>query len=329
MSVNDHREISEWLRSEYGVRPRLRQGGKHPYLVFDYLGEPRRVTIPGTPSDRRYIYNLKSEMKRKLGQPLMPEVRAKRNLAEMIDELRYNNFVQPVEEMMADTNAPIQALSPDQMIESVDQIIETPDQIEFVDEAVSAVQSKIVGTVAFYKSNSTLNFTFPGTILPLVDRTVNYGIIRHDDGSWEIFPGKGKARFRKHSNNWLMTFGAFSAGGGMTFGVSMAGQYFGRTACEYIVVDGHIIASLTEPLRPVAVPGRPAPITVELPRLEPEPEQEEPQTRWVDIEQAALGDKKILRILLNYLVRTEAQTDWRLIKVNGGWRLRRDEIVPD
>jgi hypothetical protein len=71
---------------------------------------------------------------------------------------------------------------------------------------------------------------------------------RQGDGGWEMVPDNGPGRSRPRRvrrNEWSLTFGQ-----------SGDSMFFGSTPCEYLVVDGHIMASLTEVPRQINHPGK-------------------------------------------------------------------------
>lgn len=83
------RTIIRSLRSEYGVRPQLRTGGKHPKLEFEYGGQWHYLTLPSSPSVDRdtAVKYINGQVRRKLGPPLPTSTdRPKRTMEEMMPE---------------------------------------------------------------------------------------------------------------------------------------------------------------------------------------------------------------------------------------------------
>jgi hypothetical protein len=281
----------------------MKFGGKHPYLSFYFKGQ-RRITVSASPSDRRAIHNLMAEIRRELGEPPPSLMSNKRRMEDMMPEPQ-SHFT----------------LSTDQ----------------------TTVQTKIVGTVAYYNSdntnigrshsNSRVNFTFPNSFLQTLNAD-SYGIKRDKDGSWEFLPGKGRSKPRPDNrSNSRITFGKINAG---------VEQPFGRTACEYIVVDDHVLVSLTEEMRPVGMSAAQPAVhkTVDQGPARSAakarghlrtayPEWREFQFDQIPISKPETDDisRAQMQSMVRLLNRVEATTEWRLVKVNGLYRLRISDIT--
>jgi hypothetical protein len=342
LSLNPHhRAVRRWLAAEYGVKPTLHHGSKHPYLRFTYAGRAHRVTLPGSPSDHRSMRNLRSQIRRDLGPPRLHPVHA--------------SVPHLMETAMSDTTFP--------WINGADLTAKRVDP-------QPAPQPKpepprLLGTAAYYEGRRSLALTFPATIKRYLDPSVTYGLVSHEGSSWEIAAKHGNARLRPldYGDGWVLALGAGE----------LEMRPFGATPCEYLVIEDRITVSLTEPARPVAVlkkADRPSPRELVRERMRPPPRPEprpepngllwpgvtakEPEAPpipvappvakapvapapapaiapgMVDLLRAAPDDERTLRLVLTYLERVQAKTDWRLIETVEGfrWRWCRPDLPP-
>jgi putative component of toxin-antitoxin plasmid stabilization module len=78
-----HRDVVDFLR-EYGATDiRLVPGGKHPKLTFEFRGKRVERVMSASPGDHRTSANAIAELRRALGDPVLPEPRVPRRLDDM------------------------------------------------------------------------------------------------------------------------------------------------------------------------------------------------------------------------------------------------------
>ena len=63
----DHRPLLAWLRSHGVTDARVEPRTGHPRLLFTWRGREMSYVLPFSPSDRRWLKNARSELRRMLG----------------------------------------------------------------------------------------------------------------------------------------------------------------------------------------------------------------------------------------------------------------------
>ena len=159
------REITAWLRQEYGVqRTWIEPGGKHRRICFDYQGVARTVLMGTGPTIKpQAMVNRKADLRRELGPPPVPARKEPRTLEKMMEELRQNAATPPppLEEALNDT-PPESAAS------------------QTWDLRVGAYTSKY---------GKTLLFSFPRSIMKKFPAGIK--IEKLDEENWKFASGKG------------------------------------------------------------------------------------------------------------------------------------------
>ena len=330
---NTHRELVDWVQTEYRIKPKptIQYGGKHPYLKFYYLGRDHRITISATPCDIRYINNAKRQIKQKLGVPLIPLPPAKRKLNEMLNDLLDTGLPKPLpqEQIMTETS-----LTTHPPKTPFNPVITKP--LPFFQPGESNPGS-FRGTVACYQSNKTVNFIFPQELVEHIDRNITYTALCNNDQGYQIKPSpQSIAHPRQLGKNRKKQV--------IVISMSKTGdkEYFGATKCEFLVMDNNqILVSLLEPRQPVA----PLNFRYKHKRILQKPpvgkfsNPKPPDLPlMVDIEKQVLlikllktalpGDRTTMEAVLDYLIRTQKTTMWRLVEIGeNDWRFR-DDIKP-
>ncbi len=97
------------------------------------------------------------------------------------------------------------------------------------------------GSVSNYERNGCLCFMFSQEVADRLDVNTRYKVVKTGDDIWEISPGGSNALRRiAKSDVWRIAVGAKTNG--------LAGDlgYFNRYPTDYVVIDGHILASIVE-----------------------------------------------------------------------------------
>lgn len=152
------------------------------------------------------------------------------------------------------------------------------------------------GGVAFYKKND-VRFKVPKSMIGAMSGR-KFDILESGEYQWEIVPGS------KYSVR-------FMSGSHVICAAVDGGALFGMTPAEYVTVDDHILVRLLEPPRfkgeaRAAVPGE----------QQPPAEPRKRRSRVVVPAAKVPGDAD-LQGLLDALRRMEADTPWRVLRVDG------------
>jgi hypothetical protein len=305
-----HRSIMQWIRREYGTKVKLGHGGKHPFLTFnDHLGMPHRLRIASTPSSDGHALN---NMKRDIKRIFDPVPESPTPLEEMLDDLKYNNMPQPNNNKFNINFDNFLPPEDDDVIEEAQAYAPIP----LAPPTEPAVP--LLGRVSCYSSNWTIMFLFNDAeaIEAIAKLQLRYGMVQHDAKNWELVPGAGQAHFKLERRVWQISFSA-----------PANAEFFGRTPCEYIIVDDHIMASLTAPpaaigeAAPVPMTGPVATFPVAMPMTE--------KVRFLDLDALEAGDPREMKRLVNSLKAMRQKTSWQVEIKDGLPCFTIEDIRPD
>ncbi len=225
MTVNrDLREaLTEFLENVGATNIDTIPWGKHPKLVYNWMGKQETYPIPrGNTSDRRIIDNLLRELRQKLGNPnpIEEEETPRRTLEEMMPELPANALPN------------LEPYRPQR------------------EEQMESVFTEF-GGVAFYNPNK-LRFIVPRTIADRFKEENGSCVeVKVCDNGWEIIPAEIGPEIRNYNKQDVVDYAKSDISylkDLLPFGVSNA-KYIYYPQAKHIIVDEPAVKKLTKAMR--------------------------------------------------------------------------------
>jgi hypothetical protein len=282
-----HRKILDTLKHDYGVVPRIEEGGNHPALVFTYCGQPHRITMHNDGHESDILKIKLQDIRRTLGPAKTNGQTPKRTMENLMSDL-----VREAREAGHDSS------------------ISTTNPVKDI---------HAVGAMAGYQANNTdnprLRFFIPSEIVkPFLLRL---GLVA------PVYVNMG----RKGTRDWEISFNPNGTGRGVTLRtngprysidagvlISEGLDCFGTTPADYVLIGTTILVALkADQLRPVQL-GNSQVLSRNMKKETTKPEAVAAPTPPKQVHHKIPTDDEMQRAL--FTIRSvEEQTPFRLTKI--------------